>query len=130
MEWKKMKEEEEKMDLILEKPSKRSIQKTLDSVKENLAEAGYGVLWELNFKRKLAEKELEYPYDYWILKEEQRVGYFLPCKIVVYDSEGGTRIGFAKPSAFIGSVSDSELIRDLALEVENELIAVIGKSIK
>lgn len=62
-----------------------------------------------------------------VLLENALVGYFLPCKIVVYEAEGKTKIGLPKPSSLIGMVNDTKL-EEIAWDIENRLIAVLDKS--
>lgn len=54
-------------------------------------------------------------------------GYFLPCKITVYESEGTTKIGLVKPSIFVGMLENSEL-KAIAEEIEKTLIGVLDKT--
>ena len=56
------------MDLVFEKKSNKSLADAMASVKENLKEHQFGVLFELNFKDKLGEKGLELADDYYILE--------------------------------------------------------------
>jgi len=55
-------------------------------------------------------------------------GYFLPCKIVVYEDSGKTKIGMPKPSALISLLND-EKMKQFARDIENRLISCIDKSI-
>jgi len=118
----------------------KSIDDAIHSLEENLSAEKFGVLWSFNVKDKLQEKGLDFEQDFRILEVcnpheaekvlslNQMVGYFLPCKIVVYDDHGTTKIGMPKPSALINIVEDDRL-NDLALDIENRLIACIDKSI-
>jgi len=118
----------------------KSINDAIHSLEENLSAEKFGVLWSFNVKDKLQEKGLDFEQDFRILEVcnpheaekvlslNQMVGYFLPCKIVVYDDHGTTKIGMPKPSALINIVEDDRL-NDLALDIENRLIACIDKSI-
>ncbi len=62
-----------------------------------------------------------------VLNRNQLVGYFLPCKIVVYESEGVTKIGLPKPSALIGLLDEPEL-NTIAENIEEILIDALNKS--
>lgn len=118
----------------------KSIDDAIHSLEENLSAEKFGVLWSFNVKDKLQEKGLDFEQDFRILEVcnpheaekvlslNQMVGYFLPCKIVVYDDHGTTKIGMPKPSSLINIVEDDRL-NDLALDIENRLIACIDKSI-
>jgi uncharacterized protein (DUF302 family) len=119
--------------------TKKTVAEAISSLEESLMEEKFGVLWNFDVKGKLNEKGLEYDNEFTVLevcnpKEAQRVlneeilvGYFLPCKIVVYNEEGKTKIGMPKPSALIEMV-DNEKLKDIALEIEGRLISCIDKS--
>lgn len=55
-------------------------------------------------------------------------GYFLPCKIVVYEHEGKTKIGMPKPTALISLLND-EKMKLFAKDIEDRLINVLNNSI-
>ncbi|PMC40756.1 hypothetical protein CJ195_03345, partial [Bacillus sp. UMB0899] len=91
-------------------------------------------------KEKLQEKGLEFDSDYLVLevcnpheaqrvlKENLLVGYFLPCKIVVYSDNGKTIIGMPRPTALINLVNNEE-VKKLARDIEERLMICINKSI-
>lgn len=120
--------------------TKNNIQTAISSLEETLREEKFGVLWEFDIKGKLQEKGLEFNQDYKVLEvcnphEAQRilsknkmVGYFLPCKIVVYSDQGKTKIGMPRPTALVSMVNDDK-IKELAEDIEQRLIGCIDKSI-
>ena len=63
-----------------------------------------------------------------VLTRNKMVGYFLPCKIVVYEENGKTNIGMPRPSALIQMVEDDEL-KGFAKDIEDRLITCIDKSV-
>lgn len=63
-----------------------------------------------------------------VLSVDPIVGYFLPCKIAVYESNGETAIGLPKPSALI-SILENENLKPIASEIEKTLIGVLNESI-
>ena len=109
-------------------------------MEQNLKEHKFGILWQLNIPAKLQEKGVNsYTNPYRILEvcnpndaarvlnHNELVGYFLPCKITVYESEGKTKIGLPKPTALIGILEDNEL-KAIAEEIESILIKVLDES--
>jgi uncharacterized protein (DUF302 family) len=120
--------------------TEKSMDEAIQSLEASLKEEQFGVLWDFDVQNKLQEKGLEFDQSYRILevcnpKEAQRVllnnslvGYFLPCKIVVYQEGGITKIGMPKPTSLIGMVNDGSLA-EIAKDVEERLIASIDKSI-
>lgn len=113
--------------------TKKSINEAVTSLETNLKEEKFGVLWMFDIKDKLQEKGLDFNQEYKVLEvcnphEAQRVlnenllvGYFLPCKIVVYSDNGQTKIGMPRPTALIKLVNNDEIIK-LAKDIEDRLI--------
>lgn len=118
----------------------KNIEEAIQSLEESLKEEKFGVLWKFDIKEKLQEKGLEFQKEFKVLEvcnpvEAQRVlnenemaGYFLPCKIVVYDGNGKTKMGMPKPTALISLLNDEKLQR-FAKDIEDRLISCIKASI-
>ncbi|QHW29430.1 DUF302 domain-containing protein [Paenibacillus rhizovicinus] len=114
-------------------------EQVIEVLKENLKAEKFGVLWELDLKEKLQEKGVDFDMPYHILEvcnpeeakrvlsENALVGYFLPCKLVVYIEHGVTKIGMPKPSALIELVENEILVR-MASDIEKRLTTCIDKS--
>lgn len=117
----------------------KSVEEAVEAVKESLKKVKFGVLWELDVPAKLQEKGVEFKQPFRILEvcnpgeakrvlsQNSLVGYFLPCKVVVYDDHGTTKIGLPKPSAFMGLIDDAAL-KEVAEEVEKALIQAIEEA--
>ena len=117
----------------------KSIDEAISSLEQNLKEEKFGVLWQLDLSAKLHEKGVEsYNNPYRILEVcnpveaakvlgiSELVGYFLPCKITVYESNGITRIGLPKPTMMVGMIDDPQL-KEIAENIESTLINVLNK---
>ncbi|WP_333907766.1 DUF302 domain-containing protein [Salinicoccus roseus] len=63
-----------------------------------------------------------------VLEENQMVGYFLPCKMVVYEGAGTTKIGLPKPTALIEMVKDDSL-KQFAQDMEDRLITCMDRAV-
>jgi uncharacterized protein (DUF302 family) len=63
-----------------------------------------------------------------VLTENELAGYFLPCKIVVYESKGQTKIGMPKPTALI-NILNNDSMQQFAKDIEERLIHCIDKSV-
>ncbi|MCP2034789.1 uncharacterized protein (DUF302 family) [Planomicrobium sp. HSC-17F08] len=112
----------------------------VQALAENLQAEKFGILWNFDLTAKLQEKGTDFDTPFTILEvcnpqeanrvlsEDLMVGYFLPCKIVVYEEEGTTKIGMPKPSALIEMVQN-ESIKQIALDIEERLIGCIDKSV-
>ncbi|ADU50374.1 protein of unknown function DUF302 [Thermaerobacter marianensis DSM 12885] len=117
----------------------KPVDEAIQALQSALAERKFSALWHLHVNEKLREKGFHLEPDFHIfevcnpakakqaLETDQKVGYLLPCKIVVYsDRNDGnrTKIGLLRPQTLIGLLDD-ERFRDLANEVEQELRAVV-----
>lgn len=119
--------------------TEKTIDEAVAAVEASLKNHKFGVLWQLDLPKKLQEKGVEYDQPYRILEvcnpvEAKRVltqnplvGYFLPCKIVVYADNGQTKIGMPKPSVMMGVVNDPALA-EIAQGVEDTLIKALEEA--
>ncbi len=62
-----------------------------------------------------------------VLETNVYMGYFLPCKVVVYDAGEGTRIGFPRPTMMAGVLGDDRL-DGIAREVESVLTDAVDEA--
>ncbi len=120
------------MDINYKVKTNKDFESTIEDLKISLGNNNFGVLWELNFKDKLKEKGLDFDKNFKILEvcspprakevleKNIEVGFFLPCKIVVYEDRDSIIIGMAKPTKLIGMIDDDGL-SDVAMEVEKGL---------
>ncbi|MEX2462632.1 MAG: DUF302 domain-containing protein [Paenibacillaceae bacterium] len=128
------------MDFHYTVETNKSIDEAIHSLELNLKEKQFGILWQFDITSKLQEKGIEEfntPYRVLevcnpfeaanVLKRNALAGYFLPCKIIVYQIGDKTNIGFPKPTALISMLNDVEL-KEIANRIENTLINVLEKS--
>jgi len=125
------------MDINYKVETKKSFSKVVEDLKISLSNYSFGVLWELDFKDKFKEKNLDFDKSFkvlevcnpvkakQVLEEDIEVGYFLPCKIVVYEDNNSIYIGMPKPTALIGLLENNNLSK-IALEVETDLKSAIN----
>lgn len=128
------------MNIVYEKSTNKDLNEAIKSLKENLKENSFGVLWELNFKDKLEEKGLEFKDDFVILEvcnpnqakevldRNIHIGYVLPCKMVVRTENDKTYIGMTNPETLIGLFEEEELTK-VAKQVAETLKRSIEASI-
>ncbi|KAB7705401.1 DUF302 domain-containing protein [Bacillus aerolatus] len=112
------------------------LEEALTKLEESLKSEKFGVLWQFDIKEKLQEKGVEFNKKFIVLEvcnpheakrvleEESLAGYFLPCKIVVYEENGQTNIGMLKPTALIAMLENNAL-KEIAKDIENRLIGCI-----
>lgn len=119
-----------------------TVEKTVDeavaALEESLKKRKFGVLWQLNIPEKLKEKGVSFEVPYRVLEvcnpheakevlsTNLMVGYFLPCKIVVYEDQGTTKIGMPKPTFLMEAVGD-ERLKETAQRVEKALQEAIDE---
>ncbi|WP_428910744.1 DUF302 domain-containing protein [Niallia sp. Krafla_26] len=117
-----------------------NVEEAIQSLEESLKAEKFGVLWKFDIKEKLQQNGLDFTKEfkvlevcnpqeaYRILNENEMAGYFLPCKIVVYEDQGQTKIGLPKPSALI-SLLNNEKLKEFAKDIEDRLIGCIKNSV-
>lgn len=113
-----------------------SVEEAIAQLEESLKQEKFGVLWQFDIKDKLQEKGLDFDKKYVVLEvcnpheakrvleEESLAAYFLPCKIVVFEENGQTKIGMPKPTALIG-ILGNEKLEELAADIEKRLSGCI-----
>lgn len=127
------------MDFNYSVVTEKTVDEAVQALESTLKENKFGVLWQLDLPAKLQEKGVEFNTPFRVLEvcnphEAKRVltrnplvGYFLPCKVVVYEQEGKTHIGLPKPTALIELLGDKELT-GIAEEVETTLVKAINQA--
>jgi uncharacterized protein (DUF302 family) len=119
----------------------KSVAQAIAAVERALAARQFAVLWHLDINEKLREKGLpegppfhvlevcSAPRAQQALETNQQVGYFLPCKIVVYQDArtGGTEVGLQRPQLMVDLLGDPAL-EPLAQEVETLLSAAVAEA--
>lgn len=122
------------------KETHKSLEETIAALEQNLQAEKFGILWQFDMKAKLLEKGLDFDPGYRILEvcnpheakralsENMLSGYFLPCKIVVFEDHGTIRIGLPKPTELIGMM-DNDVLEQIAQDVEKRLISCIDQSV-
>ena len=127
------------MDMIYRVKTDKSFTQAIDDLKNSLSEKRFGVLWELNFKNKLAEKGVSLDMNFQVLEvcnpnqakkaleTLTEVGFFLPCKLAVYEENETVFMGMLRPTELIGLISNDSLT-SIAQEVEQDLKDAINQA--
>ncbi|OLN32787.1 DUF302 domain-containing protein [Desulfosporosinus metallidurans] len=128
------------MDIKYEVKTSKTFSTAVEDLKKSLTENKFGVLWELNFKEKLEEKGLDFHQNFKVLEvcnpkqakevldRHIEVGYFLPCKMVVYEKENSVFMGMMRPTSMIGMLEQEELL-SIAQQVETVLKKALDEAI-
>ena len=129
------------MNFNYEVKTNKTFSAAVDDLKKRLSENNFGVLWELNFKEKLEEKGLDFQPNFKVLevcnpKQAKEVlelhieaGYFLPCKLVVYEKENSVFMGMMRPTTMISLFGQDELLLSIAQLVETVLKKALDEAI-
>jgi len=114
----------------------RPFEEVVEDVRKALAEHGFGVITEIDVRRTLKDKlDLDRPpyvilgacnpgFAAKVLATEPELGLFLPCNVIVYEHQGGTRVSAVDPSALLESTGEGA-VADVAGEVRTRLQAVV-----
>jgi uncharacterized protein (DUF302 family) len=114
----------------------RPFDETVTSVRGALKEQGFGVLCEIDVQATMKEKlgiegdkyvilgACNPPLAHRALTAEREIGLLLPCNVIVYEAEGGTKVSAIDPELMLGFVGNPEL-SDVAVEVGKRLRSVI-----
>lgn len=109
----------------------------LPRVKDALKAEGFGVLTEIDvqatLRQKLSVERGKYailgacspPHAHKALEAEPELGLLLPCNVVVYETDGGTRVSAVNAEAMLGIVGNPAL-DEIATDVQARLARVIG----
>ncbi|MCE1247447.1 MAG: DUF302 domain-containing protein [Firmicutes bacterium] len=123
------------MNYAIKVNSSLSYEEARQKVAEYLKEEGFGILTEIDVKdtmhKKLGKVFKKYtilgacnpPFAYKTLTEDEMIGVFLPCNVVVYEEGEGSVIAAMNPEMMSG-LFDNEEIREVG-----EKVAAIMKSI-
>ncbi len=101
----------------------KSIESAIEALTDALSRRQFSVLWHLDMNEKLIQKGLEPEPPFHVLevcsaprakealRTTQIVGYFLPCKLVVYQDRetGKTTLGLPDPEALLTLAGHSSL---------------------
>ena len=116
----------------------KSLEQVISDLEQSLKNRNFGILWSLDIPATLQSKGVDYSKPYRILEvcnptkakevlsEADLVGYFLPCKIIVYEDKESTKIGLPKPTVLMDLV-DLPSLRSIAVEVEKALIDAVNE---
>ncbi|MCL6517089.1 MAG: DUF302 domain-containing protein [Alicyclobacillus sp.] len=119
--------------------TEKGLDEAVEALEAALKDRKFGVLWQMDIPSKLKEKGVDFDKPYRVLEvcnpqeakqvltQNPMVGYFLPCKLVVYEHEGKTVIGLPKPTALMGVIGDEGLM-DTARRVEATLKEAVDEA--
>ncbi len=111
-------------------------EEVVERVRDALKQEGFGILCEIDVKETLKQKlGVEFddylilgacnpPYAHSVLKESKEFGLLLPCNVIVYRDSEKVYVSAIRPTALAG-FSESKVIRNIAVEIEDKLKKVV-----
>ncbi|WP_226657127.1 DUF302 domain-containing protein [Guptibacillus hwajinpoensis] len=117
----------------------KTVDQAVSDLSDELQTEKFGVLWDFDLSAKLQEKGMDFQTPYRVLEvcnpkeaervlnEDKLVGYFLPCKIVIFDDQGQTKIGMPKPTTLL-NLTGKDNLSEIGYDIEKRLISCIEKS--
>lgn len=118
--------------------SSKSFEETITVLKERLMTSGFGTLCSISLNERFAMKQLDYKDQLMILEVcnpfeafnalniDKEVIYFLPCKIIVKQSNDVVSASMIRPTAFM-SLLGHESLNEFAQKIENSLIEAMNQ---
>jgi uncharacterized protein (DUF302 family) len=116
-----------------------SFDETVKNVREALRQEGFGIITEIDMQETFKEKLNLYFRKYLILgacnprfayetlSEEDKVGVFLPCNVVVQEHDNGkTEVSIVDPEEMVHSV-DNLSVRSFATQIKRTMQQVLHK---
>lgn len=111
------------------------MEETIEKITELLQQNGFGILTRIDIHEKIFQKtgnQME-PYvvlgacnpgfSHQLLKQDLRVGVFLPCNVTVFQENGKTRMIIQDPG-YIGESFEKPEMREIAGKVREILAGV------
>lgn len=127
--------------MLYVKETKKSAQQAEMDLKEAVARHKFGVLHVYNLKETLKSKGFDLPAECRILEvcnpqqaikvlsSDMSMNMALPCRISIYEEGGKTKIGMIRPGALLQMLSQSEDLKNVAEEVEKQIIKMIDEAV-
>ena len=119
--------------------NEKNFEKAIEKVTVELKNEGFGILTEINIdetlKKKLGVDFKKYrilgacnpPFAYEALTQEEKIGLFLPCNVVVLENDNGEiEVAAVDPVASMMAVKNEKL-SPVAQEIQQKLENVIEK---
>lgn len=116
----------------------RSVAEVVESVKENASRLGFRVLHVHDVAATLADKGFEReplriielchaPSAHRVLGEDINIGYFIPCKINVYEQNGQVYLGTLRPTMMAQFFPTADTA-EVATAIDAALLQIVSAS--
>lgn len=118
--------------------TRKTVPEAIAALESALTKRKFSALWHLDMQAKLKEKGQETdrvfhvfevcsaPHAKVALETNLEVGYFLPCKMVIFEKDQQTHVGLLRPQLLMDLLGEHRL-QDLANTVERDLSAAVDE---
>ncbi|MBE9549693.1 MAG: DUF302 domain-containing protein [Proteobacteria bacterium] len=119
----------------------KTIEQATADLQTAVVKHGFGVLHIHNLKQTLQNKGVEMNEDCLVfevcnphqakkvLEADMSMNMALPCRISVYSEKGQNYIGMISPASMLGMLSESDALKTVAAEVEEQSIKMINDAV-
>lgn len=127
------------MNYHFSKTIESTMDQAIEKVTEELKKEGFGILMDINIQKTFKEKiDVDFrPYrilgtcnpniGHEVLQIDENMGVFLPCHVVVQETEGGrVKVSSIDPIAPMSAVEIPEL-EPIGMKVQNVLRSIIER---
>ena len=120
--------------------TKKSVEQASADLQAAVVAHKFGVLGVHDIKGTLNSKGVEFDNECQVLEicnpfkakavleEDMELNMALPCRVSVYSQAGQTRIGMINPTQMLEALSDSPVLKQIATEVEQEMVKMIDEA--
>ncbi|PWT77594.1 MAG: hypothetical protein C5B59_03725 [Bacteroidetes bacterium] len=126
------------MEYYFSKKVRFDYKEAIERVTEELKKEGFGVITSINMKETLKKKlAIDFRnymilgacnphFAYEALEEDDKVGIFLPCNVIVQEhDDGDVEVLIANPEEMVRSIDNLEL-KTFATKVKESLLQVLN----
>ena len=120
--------------------STKSVDQAAADLEQAVTANQFGVLHIHDLKATMKAKGIDFPHECRIfevcnphqakavLSEDMSLNMALPCRISVWEEDGGTRIGTLEPTALLAALNDTPELRKIAAQVEETIKLIIQQA--
>lgn len=118
----------------------KSFDQTVADLKKAVGSHGFGILHIHDFAEIFKQKGVEFDQQCQVfevcnpaqakrvLDTDMRLNMALPCRVSVFTDNGEVKVGMVQPEKMITDLSDNEIIRQVATEVDASMRQIIDEA--
>jgi len=118
----------------------KSVDQACADLEQAVVDNQFGHLCTHDLKATMESKGVDFPHECRILEvcnphkakavlmEDMHINMALPCRISVWEQDGGTLIGTLEPTALLGMFGDTPTLNQVAEDVEQTIKTIIDQA--